>query len=304
MESFKKPVVLAIGIFDGVHLGHQMIFKKTLLESRRAGAIAAALTFPSHPSRILTPRRVVPLMQTFAQRSDTIRSFGIQKIYPLLFTKRLSRLSPARFVEYVLFRHWNLCGVVVGRKFRFGYKRSGGIAELDQLLATRGATLWPVKPVRIGKIVVQSTIVRRELAAGRIEWAERLLGRAVELVGRSERGSGLGGKTGAHTINLVVANEMLPKFGVYAGWLKMPAGRRPVVMNLGVAPTLRDGRKVLLEVHVLDGKPVHVASGRGFSVDLVKFLRPERKFASLSMLKQAIQKDVQHARRILIWKKH
>lgn len=159
----------------------------------------------------------------------------------------------------------------------------------------------------MGNVVVQSTIIRRALLSGKIERAAKLLGHAVELIGRAERGAGMGVKTGARTVNLSIENELLPRFGVYAGWIradgKTGTGRRPAVMNLGVAPTVRRGRKVLLEAHVLDRRHFRVRTGTVFRVEMVEFFRPERKFADLAALKRAIRRDVKHARRILIWKK-
>ncbi|MBI4179240.1 hypothetical protein HY522_07450 [bacterium] len=325
----KPAAVVAIGIFDGVHLGHQAILRTTLRRASALGALPVALTFSIHPSRILAPGHPVPLVQTFSQRCDSIRSLGIRRIYPLHFTKSLARLSPAQFVERVLFRHWNVKGVVVGRGFRFGHRRAGTVRDLDRLLRDRGAFALAVKPVLSGGTAIQSTRVRRMVSAGRVESAAKLLGRPLELVGRVETGAGLGGKTGARTVNIHVANELQPKFGVYAGWLKTAGGQgcpvpeapdsgnprtgfpsiceggrcRPAVMNFGVAPTLRASRRAILEVHVLDGKRVSIRPAAVVAVDVVRFLRPERKFSNLARLKAAIQTDVARAKRILKWKR-
>lgn len=292
---------MAIGIFDGVHRGHRAILKKAVREAGRLDADPAALTFPSHPSRILGPGRPVPLLQTFEQRCADIRRCGIKRIFPLQFTKRLSKFSPSDFVGKVLFRHWNLRGVVVGKDFRFGHRRSGGIDDLCRLLAPRGAKVWAVDPVRIGGRVVQSTRIRKALTSGRLERAVEMLGHPVILTGEVEKGAGLGARIGTRTVNLNLHNEVLPKFGVYAGWiLHGPRGaKRPVVMNVGVAPTVHRNRKVLLEAHVIDGRNVHIRPGDWRSVELVRYLRPERKFSSEAALRRAIQTDVGSAKRMV-----
>ena len=303
----KRPVVLAIGIFDGVHLGHRAILKKAVREAGHLRAEAAALTFPSHPSRVLHPDRPVPLMQTFEQRCRAIRSCGIKKIFALHFSRRLSKLGPVEFVDRVLFRHWNLRGVVVGRNFRFGHGRCGDVEDLRRLLAPRAASVWGVGPVRSGGRTIQSTVIRRKLVSGRPDDARRMLGRAVVLTGVVRKGAGMGVKLGARTVNLKLRNELLPKFGVYAGWIgaskvaSSPSRRpfRPVVINLGIAPTVHRGREVLLEAHVLDGRRVSFKPGAVLNVEMDRFLRSERKFSTVRALGRAIQKDVRRARQIL-----
>lgn len=297
----KKKYVIAIGIFDGVHLGHQAILKKAIQEAKRMGATPAALTFPSHPSRVLRPHRPAPLLQSFEQRCEAIRRQGIKRIFSLHFTKRLSKFSPSDFVDQVLFRHWNARGVVVGRDFCFGHRRCGTVKDLERLLKTRGAKVWGVDAVRVGGRVVQSTVIRRYLAGGNFVKAVQMLGHKVELTGVAERGHGLGRQLGARTVNVKLQNELLPRFGVYAGWLKKLDGgiRRPVVVNIGVAPTAHRRRGVLLEAHVMDGRNVSVRSGGRLNVELIKFLRPERKFSSLEALRRAIQKDVRRAKQIV-----
>lgn len=294
---------MAIGMFDGVHRGHRTILKKAVREALRLRAIPAALTFPAHPSRVLTPAHPVPLLQTFGERRAAILACGIKNIFLLNFTERLSKFTPSEFVDRVLFRHWNVRGVVVGRDFRFGKNRSGGVEELRLLLARRGAALWAVDPVRIGRRVVQSTAIRRFLMAGRVDRAEKMLGHVVTVAGYLERGSGLGKKLGARTLNLNLRNGLLPKFGVYAGWISPSRSpkppKRPAVMNLGVAPTVRKNRPVLLEVHVLDGRRVAYRSGDELIVELVEYLRPERKFPSLDALTRAIRRDVARAKKIV-----
>ncbi len=297
----KKKTVIAIGIFDGVHLGHQAILKKAIREARLCGAEAAALTFPSHPSRVLKPDRPVPLLQSFEQRCEEIRRHGIKRIFSLHFTKRISKFSPSDFVDQVLFRHWNVRGVVVGKDFRFGHRRAGQVADLRRLLKSHGAKVWGVGAVRVGGRVVQSTVIRQYLADGHLGKAVQMLGHEVELTGRVERGRGLGRKMGTRTVNLRLNNELLPRFGVYAGWLKKQGQqiKRPVVMNLGVAPTAHRRRGVLLEAHVMDGQKVEVNIGERLNAGLTKFLRPERKFPSLEDLRRAIQKDVWRAKQIV-----
>ena len=289
---------MAIGIFDGVHRGHQAILRTAQKEARRLRAAPAALTFPAHPSRVLNPGRPVPLLQSFEQRCDWIRRYGINWIFPLHFTKSLSKLTPAEFVYRLLFRKWNLRGVVVGRDFRFGHRRAGTVRTLRDLLARRDAQVFSVDPVRCGGGVAQSTAVRRLLQAGRLPDAVRMLGHPFELAGRVVKGAGMGRRLGARTINLRLESNLMPRHGVYAGWLRPARGsKRPIVMNLGVAPTVHRGRGVRLETHVLDGRPVGFRPGIRLTVEVARFLRPERKFSSLAALRRAIQRDIRRAKK-------
>lgn len=303
MEHQTQPLVIAIGVFDGVHRGHQAILREARRHASRTRGTAAVLTFDPHPSRVVRPAEAVPLIQTLAGRYDWIRRFGVNRIITLKFSPRLSKLTSSEFVNRALFRQGNISGVVVGRGFRFGHRRAGGVRELRNLLASRGARLWVVPPVRSGGGTVCSTAIRRFLAQGRVDAARKMLGHPVELTGTLKRGSGTGRRLGSPTINLVISNEMLPRCGVYAGWI-IPAdpqrrgARRPVVMNIGHAPTVCPDREILLEAHVLDGRPVAYRPGRRFNVEIIDFFRPERTFSSTAALQRAIRGDVGRARRI------
>jgi len=191
--------------------------------------------------------------------------------------------------------------VVVGRDFRFGRGRAGTVTDLRELLKARRAAVYAVSPICLGRRVIQSTAIRRDIQAGRLAEARRMLGRAVEVSGRVVRGAGIGARLGARTVNVEPGNELLPRQGVYAGWMdragvgRAPGRKRPVVLNLGVAPTVQSRRRVLLEAHVIDGRRVVYHPGESVRVDLAAFLRPERKFTTAELLSRAIQKDITRA---------
>ena len=292
-------------MFDGVHRGHQAILRRASHEAARLKCRPAVLTFVEHPSRVLTPDRPVELLQTFAERRETIRRCGVRAIFGLRFTRRLANFSPAEFVSRVLLRTWNLRGVVVGENFRFGRNRAGVIDDLRTLLAPAGIRVFGVSAVRMGEKIIQSTAIRGALADGNIHDAARMSGRPMEWTGRLEKGAGVGRKLGARTINLALPNERLPRLGVYAGRVRRvtrSGGRgraRAAVMNLGVAPTVHANRRVFLEAHILDRGPVRGNPGDVWQVEMKRFLRPEKKFETVEALREAISRDIVRSRAVL-----
>lgn len=289
-------------MFDGVHRGHQAILNRAKAEAKRLKCEPAVLTFVEHPSRVLRPDLAVRLLMPYTERRVAIRRCGIRRIFGIHFTARLAELSPKRFVREVLLRRWNLKGVVIGDNFRFGHRREGDVADLKRLLGPEGVAVFSVSKVRQGGRVVQSTAIRADLEAGRIAAATRLLGRPVMWIGRVRRGAGIGRRKLVRTVNLALRNELIPRFGVYAGRVRKSAATsavRPAVMNIGVAPTVHSHRGVLLEAHILDGGEVTTRPGEEWRAEPIRFLRPERKFQSVEALRQQISADIRRSRAIL-----
>jgi len=299
--------VVAIGIFDGVHRGHQTILGRAVRRARALRTQPIALTFFPHPATVVAPWRVPPLLLSLDQRRAAFAACGLARTVVLRFTKAFARQTPEQFVERVLVRRLRAREVVVGHDFRFGRHRAGTVETLRALARPHGMRVHVVSPVRVGRVRVSSKIIRRAMARGRLQTVRRYLGRPPTVVGRVVRGAGRGKRVGIPTANVAVAAGVLPPTGVYAvrarplGPQAYPTGPWwPAVANLGWRPTVERRHPVAptLEVHIL--RPyVPPLRGRTLEVAFVQRLRPERRFPSVAALVAQIHRDILAARRCL-----
>ena len=295
----RGPVV-AIGIFDGVHRGHQAILARAARRARALRTTPAALTFFPHPAAIVAPGHVPTLLLSLDQRLAVFRACGIRRAVVLRFTRAVSRWTPEQFVERILARRLHAREVVVGHDFGFGRGRRGTIETLRALGRRYGFRVHVVSPVRVGRVRISSRRIRQAIIAGRLKVAWRYLGRPPTVVGCVVRGAGRGRQMGIPTANLQLTAGLLPPTGVYAVWARSGAFMAPGVANLGWRPTVSPRRPAhpVLEVHLfhrqvppLRGRPLEVAFGRR--------LRAERRFPSLAALAAQIHRDQAAARRWL-----
>ncbi len=293
----KRPVV-AIGIFDGVHRGHQAILKRAVSRARVTSGTPVALTFYPHPLTILKPSVAPPLILSLKGRTEAMKQRGIKQVVVCAFTRRFSRLSPEQFVDQVLVKKLRAQQVVVGHDFGFGKGRKGSIRTLRVLGNQRGFRVLVVGPQRVGRERISSRLIRRSIQSGRLDFARRCLGVSPSLEGQVVRGAGRGKKMGVPTANIKVTSGVLPPCGVYAVWVK-GAGPRVVlgVANLGFRPTVGGKRTTqpVLEVHFL-GSMHRKLRGKVLQVALGTQLRNERKFPSLKALVAQIKQDKVRAR--------
>src|SRR6202790_1077643 len=238
--TFGHTSVLAIGNFDGIHLGHQAILRATVECARALNAVSTALTFDPSPRKVLRPETAPLRLSTNAQRMEWFTAMGLEAVVVLPFTLDLARLSPEEFVEQILLRDLHVKAVLVGENFRFGHKQAGDVKLLTELGAIHGFDVVIVPPVVYRGEVVSSTIIRREVAEGDVSHAARLLGRPFALTGEVISGMGTGRRFTFPTLNLAAEQELLPARGVYITRSCLEGATRShrSVTNVGMRPTI------------------------------------------------------------------
>lgn len=294
-----RPVTLAIGVFDGVHRGHQEVIRRTRQAAEQAGGLAVVATFDRHPNAVVAPERTPPAILSTAQRLRVLAELGVAATWLIRFDETFSRQTGEEFVRRLVAGFGRVARICVGRDFQFGWRRSGNVALLKRLGAELGFATEAVPPLTLDGRTISSTGIREFLRQGRLEAAARWLGRPYVLAGPVVRGDGLGRRLGFATANVDVSGLQLPPTGVYAARAREPgAAWEPAVMNLGVRPTLgRAEPHPRLEVHVLDRHPE--LYGRELEVWPVRRLRAETRFASWTALQAQIERDIAAAREIL-----
>jgi riboflavin kinase / FMN adenylyltransferase len=295
---------VAIGNFDGLHLGHRAVLDRARALGRELGGAPLGLvTFEPHPREVLQPEQAPARLTPLRRKAEIARGLGVEVMHLLRFDPWLLRLSPEAFVDEVLVRRLGVAAVAAGADFRFGHRRLGDMAGLARLGAERGLRVEAVPPVEAEGAVVSSTRIRAALADGEVALAARLLGYAYALDGVVRPGAQLGRTIGFPTANVdpIGRRPLLPATGVYAVRAGLRDGRggiawRPAVANFGRRPTV-DGRTLLLEVHLLEGGGD--LYGRRLRVAFVERIRGEQRFAGLGELKAQIARDGERARAIL-----
>lgn len=288
--------VLTIGNFDGIHLGHQVILKQTAERAAKVGAVATALTFEPSPIKILRPESAPKRISTAEQRLVWFRVADMESAVVLPFTLELSKFSPQEFVEQLLVRQLQVRAVLVGENFRFGHKQAGNTELLRELGRAHGFEVIAIPPVSAHGEIVSSTVIRREIAAGEVTQAGRLLGRPFVLAGPIVSGTGTGRKFTFPTLNLKPEQELLPAPGVYVTRtvLEGETESRRSVTNIGVRPTF-GGTALTVETHLLNFSGD--VSARHMELRFWKRLRSERKFSGPDELRAQIQRDIAAANR-------
>jgi riboflavin kinase/FMN adenylyltransferase len=286
--------VLAIGNFDGIHLGHQAILRATVERAHALNAVSTALTFDPSPRKVLRPETAPPRLSTNAQRMEWFNALGLEAVVVLPFTLDLARLSPEEFVEQILARDLHVKAVLVGENFRFGHKQAGDVKLLSGLGAKHGFDVVIVPPVVYRGEVVSSTIIRREVAEGDVSHAARLLGRPFSLTGEVVSGTGTGRRFTFPTLNLAAEQELLPARGVYVTRTCLEGETRShrSVTNIGMRPTF-NGSSLSVETHLLD---VQLGTTpKRMEVRFWRRLREEKKFSGHEELRAQIAIDIARA---------
>jgi len=289
--------VLSIGIFDGVHIGHQAVLTHVVDRARSMNAPAVAMTLDPHPIKLLRPSDAPRLLTTLDQRLALIARTGIGTTLVLPFTHRLARMSADSFVRDVLVSRLAVTEVYIGNNFRFGADRGGDVQLLRAMGDELGFRAAAAPIIEAAGGVVSSTRVRNAMAEGRVEEAATLLGRAVFIDGPVLEGKRLGRTLGFPTLNIEVENEIEPSHGVYVTAVHIPSFEQtfPAVTNIGVRPTVYENSLTTVESHLLD----FTADVYGERVRLffLQRLREERTFSTTTQLMSQIRLDVDQARR-------
>ena len=285
---------LAIGNFDGIHLGHQAILRATIARAREHKAMATVLTFDPLPQKVLRPESAPLRVSTNEQRLNCFAAMGMDAAVVLPFTHDLAKLSPQEFVDQILVRDLQVRAVFVGENFRFGHKQSGDARLLLQLGAERGFEVLVIPHIVHKGEIVSSTIIRREIASGDVAHAGRLLGRPFVLTGKVVPGTGTGRRFTFPTLNLAPEQELLPARGVYVTRTRIEGESRTrrSVTNIGVRPTF-NGSALSVETHLLE--PLGEISPARIELQFWKRLREEKKFSGAEELRLQIAADIARA---------
>ena len=288
----RGPVHLAIGMFDGVHLGHQAVIGAALGSARCDGGRAGVLTFHPHPSRLFAPDRATELiLLPEVKRWLLIERLGVDFEIEEPFTPEFAAIPPEDFVKHVKTRLPGLAGIYVGENWRFGRGRAGDVAVLRSLCEEAGVRLFTAPRVSLEGEVISSTRIRTLIATGGIESANTLLGYNYTAIGAVVAGRRLGRTIGFPTLNIPWEPECRPALGVYDVRVSFVSGeeRIPAVANFGLRPTVEKREAPLLEVHLLEDCPFE--TGDSLRVEWCRFERPEAKFESVDALRTQIGID-------------
>ena len=285
-----------IGIFDGVHLGHQHLLSKLRSMALPEGLVPGVLTFRNHPRSVLAPGADVAYITPLEERISRLRDAGVEKVVGLEFTPELSRLGASEFLA-LLSSHLKMRGLVVGPDFAMGHNRDGTIPVIEGIGSELGFWVRTVDPVYLGEGVVKSSAIRRAIASGDVAGASRLLGRTYSLTGAVVHGERRGGSLGFPTANLELdPTTMVPENGIYATWATVEGVRYLSATNVGVRPTFGSGPK-LVETFIMDfDRDIY---GKIMTLEFVERQREELAFGSVDELIQQMNLDVEQARDIL-----
>ncbi len=278
------PLHLALGVFDGVHAGHQAVISRAVEAAREDGGKAFVVTFSPHPIRVIAPAKApASLLATLDEKAAVVKSLGVDGVLVIRFDAEFARMGAEEFVGKMC--AGNVASIAVGEDWRFGSKRSGDVDMLRRMGAELGFRLEAVAPVMWDGERISSTRIRQAIRDGNFDAVEKMLGRPYEVSGKVIEGRKLGRELGFPTANLRLGDLQTPKDGV---WSVEVDGKHRGVANLGMRPTV-GGDERLLEVHLFDFSGD--LYGKTLRVKFLRYIRPERKFASLDELKAQIAKD-------------
>lgn len=290
----QRGVVLTFGVFDGVHVAHQIVIRCVVNRAKALGIDGVVISFDPHPALSILGK-APPVLTTVAQKTELLGALGINRVVIADFNKQFSQLSPEEFVRDVLVGNFHAREVVVGYDCAFGKDRTGDRWLLRELGEKYGFAVDVVEPHELEGDVVSSTRIRTAISQGDLELAHNLLGRSYSVSGLVVQGKGIGHKIGYATANLQLQNQALPPSGVYAVEVRVGERRFHGILNMGDQPTF-GGREFQIEVHLLDFS--ETLYGQDIEVSFAKKIRNEKGFASSEELVDQIKKDEVAARGI------
>ena len=294
-ERATTSTVLTIGNFDGVHLGHRALLGELMAKARELALPGTVLTFEPHPRELFAPDQAPARLASMRDKLELLAECGVDRVHVCRFDRKLAGLTAEEFIEQILVRGLSVRHLIIGDDFRFGKARGGDFSLLQQAGTAHRFVVEAMRTVDFGGLRVSSSAVRDALAAGDIEQAESLLGRPFVIAGRVMDGRKLGRTIGFPTANIQVRRKRLPLSGVFAVTVSgIDSTPLPGAANIGVRPTVAEGLKPVLEVHLLDfDRNIY---GRHVDVNFMHKLRSEAKFESLDALKAQIARDVADVR--------
>lgn len=293
-----RGVYCTIGMFDGLHLGHQHVIQSTVIEARKTGGIALGITFDQHPARVVAPEYAPEMIYPLSKRTKLLTTTELDVAWVIPFTIKFSQITGQNFLEHLHTQLRPLKLICVGPDFHFGHKRSGNIQLLRNEAPRLGFDLPEIKPVKDSEAEISSTVIRSQVREGKLADAKRKLGRPYEICGPVIQGQKIGRSIGFPTANLDSTDLVLPPNGVYAVSVKLAAKQINGVMNIGLRPTLNstDSQRTV-EVHLFDfDEEIYDQS---IEIEPIGLIRSEIKFPSVEALKRQIEIDCLQAREML-----
>ncbi len=286
-----RKVCLAIGFFDGVHLGHQQIIRQTLADARQHDALALVLTFDRHPNTVVAPGQVPPLIYSLPQKLRAIESLGADTLLLIHFDKTFSRQTGEAFIRSLAQDVGQIQSLCVGADFVFGHQRSGHVALLKKLGSGIGFQVHGLAAVSLDNQIVSSTRIRELIRTGDLDTVSQMLGRPYAISSRVIQGHHLGQKLGFPTANLDPAGLALPPNGVYAALAYVKGRAYRAALNIGFRPTVALKSKIIhVEAHLLDFSDN--LYDQELEIQIAEKLREERKFSSKTDLQRQIAADI------------
>lgn len=281
IQSFPEPTALAIGNFDGVHLGHRAIIET----AKSKGLTPALLTFYPHPSKLFRPETPAPRINTISHNFRLLRDAGVEVLFVQRFDKAFAKTTAEMFINHDLIVRYNAKHIIVGADFAFGHQRQGNVAMLE----AAGLRVSALKPIMAEGAACSSTRIRKAIAEGNIAQANLLLGRPFSITARVQKGQQKGRTIGFPTLNLKLRNDLVsPRYGVYA----VSANGQKAIANFGVRPSIANSQEAWLEIHLLNPKIIP-QYGDKITIEFHRFIRPEQKFANIEALQKQIAHDIE-----------
>lgn len=297
LTRLRGPLFLAIGVFDGVHRGHQAVISTSASHAQTANGIPVVVTFDPHPAKVLRPNDAPHLLTATQHKIALTRNLGVRHLLVINFDKEFAATSPEDFVQQLVAHSRPLHEICVGHEWSFGKDRRGNLELLGRLGARFGFNVVGVAPVKVNDAVVSSTAIRQAVENGDLADAAKMLGREYSILGTVTHGDNLGKRIGFPTANLSAHSEQFPPNGVYFAEASLDGKLYNGVVNLGYRPTVSSNQSNrVLEIHLLDfNRDIY---GQDLEVRFVRYLRPEKKFENIDALVRQIGSDVEQAREL------
>ena len=292
LPSKRSKCVATIGVFDGIHRGHQYILKQLKNQAYKYKVKSLVITFDC-PPQIVLKKSFDGCITNFCEKIDAFRKLEVDYLWLLKTSSRLLGLSGDKFIDYIM-KRFDIHTLIVGEDFRFGYGGTYTINALKELASRHGFNIKIIRKKKIQDKIVSSSYIRTLIKQGNLKKADKMLGRSYALTGKVVKGKGVGTELGFPTANINVCNRVVPSLGVYAGFVKVGKKTYKAAVNIGYRPTLEKKGKVLVEAYIIGLKKSIL--GKTITVGFLDKLREEKRFSSAKKLQQAITKDINHIR--------
>ena len=297
LSRLQGPLFLAIGVFDGVHLGHQAVISTSANHAAAENGTPVVVTFDPHPEKVLRPESAPHLLTATQHKIELIRRLGVGHLLIIHFDRQFAGTQPEAFVQQLVANSKTLREICVGHEWSFGKNRAGNLEMLKQLGAQLDFDVVGIPPIKVNSAVVSSTAIRQAVERGDFAKAAEMLGRDYTILGTVVHGDNLGKKIGFPTANLSAHSEQFPPNGVYAANALIDGQTIAGVINLGFRPTVSTGKpERVLEIHLLDfDREIY---GSDIEIRFTKYLRAEKRFPDIAALTEQIARDVREARQL------